>query len=83
MLEIDHTDLSGLPRNCSLIWTQKVLQATEIVFPCQPLLLRVWMEISIQLKGLEIKFACVVRWQLCILEIKWVHLEAICVGHTS
>ena len=47
-LEIGHIDLFGLLRNCSLLWTQKVLQAMGIVFPCQPLLLRVWSEYSIQ-----------------------------------
>ena len=46
-LEIGHTDLFGFLRICSLIWTQKVLQALGIVFPCQPLLQRVMLEISI------------------------------------
>ena len=40
-LEIGHTDLFGLLRICSLIWTQKVHQAMGNVFPCQPLLRRV------------------------------------------
>ena len=46
-LEIGHTDLFGFLRICSLMWTHKVLQAMGIVFPCQPLLRRVWLEISI------------------------------------
>ena len=36
-VEIGHTDLFGLLRSYSLIWTQKVLQAMGNVFPCQPL----------------------------------------------
>ena len=36
---IGHIALFSLPRNCSLIWMQKVLQSTGIVFPHQPLML--------------------------------------------
>ena len=33
-LEKGQIDLFGLLRNCSQIWTQKVLQTMGIVFPC-------------------------------------------------
>ena len=35
------------------LWTQVILQITEIVFPNQPLSLEVWMEISMKFHGLE------------------------------
>ena len=35
-LEIGHTDLFGFLRFCSLVWTQKVLQAMWIVFLANP-----------------------------------------------
>ena len=54
-LEIGHTGLFGFQRICSLGWTQKVLQAMGIVFPCQPLLLRVWLEISTWYRAWRIK----------------------------
>ena len=55
-LEIGHTDLFGLLRICSLMWTQKVLQAMENVFPCQPLSRRVWLEISICYRAWRLNF---------------------------
>ena len=55
-LEIGHIDLFGLLRNCSLIWAQKVLQAMGIVFPCQPLLLVVWLGNSICSKAWRLNF---------------------------
>ena len=63
-----------------LIWTQKVLQAMGIVFPCQLLLLRVRLEISIiyrawrlKLEGSEsIKFH--IRYAMCFLKVKDGHL---------
>ena len=54
-LEIGYTDLFGFLRICSLVWTQKVLQAMGIVFPCQPLLQRVRLEIYIIYRAWRIK----------------------------
>ena len=47
VLEIGHIDLFGFIRIWPLRWTQKVLQAKGIVFPCQPLWEKVRLEISI------------------------------------
>ena len=55
-LDIGHIDLFGLLRNCSLIWTQKVLQAMEIAFPCQPLLLVEWLYNSICSRAWRLNF---------------------------
>ena len=55
-LEIGHIDLFGLLRNCSQIWTQKVLQAMGIVFPYQPLSLVVWLENSTHFRAWRLNF---------------------------
>ena len=42
--------------NIHFIWTQVILQTTGMVFPHHPLLLEVWMEISMNLHGLQTIF---------------------------
>ena len=60
-LEIGHIDLFGFLRIWPQRWTQTVLQATEIVFPCQPLWEKARLEISI----------IYVAWRLREYKIQW------------
>ena len=55
-LDIGHIDLFSLLGNCSLLWTQKVLQTMGIVFPCQPLSLVEWVENSIHFRAWRLNF---------------------------
>ena len=63
MPNIRHIDPFRPLSKCSLIWTQIILQTTEIVFPHHPLLLEVWMEISMNFHGLK-----TILWPLRVYE---------------